>query len=512
MNEKLENIIKGLPFTLTDEQDFFLRDFISGKGHAALLGDGGSGKTTVMWILSQYYKEEIIFGGSSGVATVNLPDNIGLATGHKIFNLSIGEAIPKDYKRSAIRALTSSNTVKIIVLDEAFCYNSQDLDQILNQIRKLNKANSKRRERNIRLLLVGDCLQRLPIVEDDLKKKLTQKYGHYLMFRSYLWKQFNFTNYVFQEVKRQDGNTPKDIWFKKALYVIRYGMEQHYDTVLKGLNKLVVGDNFEEGSVYIAPTNALVDKYNKDYLDSNPNPKLTFTAEFGAKYDKKDFPMEWEVTLAEGCKCICLVNDPEGNFQNGTEITVTNILVGEGIYGTKEDGSEIFVPIHEFKQEEIEFIPAPVSSIGLLELRNKVVEVLGEENVPESISREQLNVLYETHVKDNKIQQQERVHIDSAYMLPVKLSAGFVCARVQGKTFNRKGLIDVGDPEKDYFYTWNKMPDYMVAGLFVALGRFTSIDNIQLKRPIEKKHIKVCRESIKYWWECVKEFNERRKQ
>ena len=143
-------------------------------------------------------------------------------------------------------------------------------------------------------------------------------------------------------------------------------------------------------------------------------------------------------------------------------------------------------------------------------MRNKVVEVLGIENVPEDISREQLNVLYETHVKDDKIQQQERVHIDSAYMLPVKLSAGFVCARVQGKTFNRKGLIDVGDPEKDYFYTWNKMPDFMVAGLFVALSRFTSIDHIQLKRSIEKKHIKVCRESIKYWWECVKEFNERR--
>jgi len=511
VNERLQKIIDGLPFTLTEEQDFFLRDFVSGRGHAALNGDSGTGKSTVMWILAQYYGSEIIFGGSSGVATVNLPDNIGLATGHKIFNLSVGEAIPKDYKRSAIRALTSSDTIKIIVLDEAFCYNSQDLDQILNQIRKLNKGNSKRRQRNIRLLLVGDNLQRLPIVEDQLKEKLIRKYGHYLMFRSYLWKQFNFTNYVFQEVKRQSGETPKDIWFKKALYVIRYGLEQHYDTVLKGLNKLVVGDNYEEGSVYIAPTNALVDAYNLEYLEKNPNPKLTFKAEFGAKYDKKDFPMEWEVTLAEGCKCICLVNDPEGNYQNGTEITVTGILVGEGIFGVKDSGEEIFVPIHEFKQEEIEFHETPVESLNIYELRSEVVKALGLANVPENLGREKLNKLYNVHVKD-KVKQQDRVHIDSAYMLPVKLSAGFVCARCQGKTFNRKGLIDVGDPEKDYFYTWKRMPDYMVAGLFVALGRFTSIDHIQLKRPIEKKHIKVCRESIDYWWECVAEFNERRKQ
>lgn len=509
MSESLDNIIKGLPFTLTDEQDFFLRSFISGNGHAALNGDGGSGKSTVMWVLAQYYGSEIIFGGSSGVATVNLPNNIGIATGHKIFNLSVGEAIPKDYKRSAIKALTSSDTIKIIVLDEAFCYNSQDLDQILNQIRKLNKANAKRRQRNIRLLLVGDCLQRLPIVEDDLKEKLTQKYGHWLMFRSYLWKQFNFTNYVFQEVKRQSGETPKDIWFKKALYVIRYGMEQHYETVLKCLNKLVVGDNYEEGSVYIAPTNALVDAYNLKYLENNPNPKLTFKVAFGDKYDKKDFPMEWEVTLAEGCKCICLVNDPEGYYQNGTEITITNILVGEGVFGLKDSGEEIFVPIHEFKQEDIEFHEIPVESLSLSEIQAAVTDALKDETDVNLLSRKELNKLYTIHVKD-KIKQQERVHIDSAYMLPVKLSAGFVVSRCQGKTFNRKGLIDIGDPDKDYFYTWKRMPDYMVAGLFVALGRFTSIDHIQLKRPIEKKHIKVCRESIKYWWECVAEFNQRR--
>lgn len=511
MNERLEGIIKGLPFTLTEEQDFFIRDFVKGNGHCSLVGDGGTGKSTVMWILAKYYGSEIIFGGSSGVATVNLPDNIGIATGHKIFNLSVGEAIPKDYKRSAIRALTSSDTIKVIVLDEAFCYNSQDLDQILNQIRKLNKRTSKRGARNIRLLLVGDCLQRLPIVEDDLKKKLIDKYGHYLMFRSYLWKQFNFTNYVFQEVKRQAGETPKDVWFKKALYVIRYGMEQHYDTVLKGLNKLVVGDNYEKGSIYIAPTNALVDEYNNNYLQENPNPKLTFRVEFGDGYEKKDFPMEWEVTLAEGCKCICLVNDSEGAYQNGTEITVTTILVGEGIYGTKDDGREIFVPIHEFKQEDIEFTEVASSDLSDLDIESALRKVLSDEDMQGVKTRKDLEKLYEVHVTD-KVKHQDRIHIASAYMLPVKLSSGYVVSRCQGKTFDRKGVIDVGDPSKDYFYTWNKMPDYMVAGLFVALGRFTSIDHIQLKRPIEKKHIKVCRDSINYWWECVAEFNERREQ
>lgn len=511
-SEKLEQVLSRLPFTLTEEQDFFVRDFIRGEGHGVLLGDQGSGKSTVMEVLAEYYQDEILFGGSSGVATVNLPNNIGAATGHKMLKLSVGEAIEADYKKSAIATLTKSDMIKIIVLDEAFCYTSQDLDQMLNQVRKLNKSTAKRGMRNIRLLLVGDCLQRLPIVEDHLKAKMEEKFGHYLMFKSWVWKRFNAKSYVLQINKRQDGNSPKDIWFKKALYVLRYGVEQHYDKVLEGLNKLVVGNNYEEGSLYLAPTNSAVNAYNNAYLQINPNAKYTFNVEFDKKYDKKDFPMEKEVTLAEGCKVIALVNNEEGGYQNGTEVTVKSIFPNEGVVGLKEDGSEIFIEMHEFKQEEIVAVEATPESLKSYDVVNKLIEegILSEEE-QETLTRESLNKLYSTKVKD-KILVQERQHIASAFMLPCKLSAGYVIARSQGKTFNRKGLIDVGEPDKDYFYTWNKMPDYMVAGLFVALGRFTSIDHIQLVRPVKKKHIKVCRDSVNFWWKCVAEFNKMREE
>ncbi len=509
-SERLKSIIEGLPFTLTSEQEFFIRDFIMSTGHATCLGDSGVGKTTVMWVLSKYYKYEIIFGGSSGIATVNLPDNIGSATGHKMLKLSVGEAIDADYKKSAINTLTKSDMIKIIVLDEAYCYNSQDLDQMLNQIRKLNKSTRNRRSRDIRLLLVGDNLQRLPIVSDDLKKKLEYKYGHYLMFRSSVWKRFDPKCYVLQENKRQDGNSPKDIWFRKALYVLRYGIEEHYDKVLKGLNKLVVGEDYEEGSLYLAPTNSAVNAYNANYLRNNPNEKFTFKVSFDDKYDKKEFPIEKEVTLAEGCKLITLVNNEEGGYQNGTEVTVKDILPSEGVIGIKEDGSEIFIELHEFKQEEIVAVEEKVENLKLSQIMDKLsTEKLITLEQQQDMTREALNKLYSKKVKD-KVLVQERKHIASAFALPCKLSAGYVIARSQGKTFNRKGLIDVGEPDKDYFYTWNKMPDYMVAGLFVALGRFTSIDHIQLTRPIEKKHIKVCRDSINFWWECVAEFKKRR--
>lgn len=383
MDERLEGIINGLPFELTEEQLDFIVKFINGEGHFTLLGEAGSGKSTVMWVLKQYYEHEIVFGGSSGVATVNLPHNIGVATGHSLFNLSIGEAIESDYKKRAHDVLTSSSLVKIIVLDEAYCYNSQDLDQMLNQIRKLNRKTRKRKTpRKIRLLLVGDPLQRLPIVSSELQEKLTERFGHWLMFRSSVWEEANFSTYVFTQVKRQTGDEPKDLWFKKALQVLRYGVEKHYDKVLEGFNRKWVGDNHSEDAVYIAPTNNMVNTYNDDYLNRNPNFKMTFEVEFDKKYNKKLFPMDWEVTLAGGCKVLCLVNNPDGGYQNGTVITVGQMST-DGVYGTKEDGTEIFVPIHEFKEDE---------------------------------------VYVADEVKDGSpVQVQKRRHVASAYMLPVKL-------------------------------------------------------------------------------------------
>lgn len=529
MSDKLQLIIDKLPFKLSSEQDFFVRDYINGTGHAFLLGDQGTGKTTVMQILAEYYKDEIIFCGSSGIATVNLPNNIGYCTGHRLFNLTVGRAIDKDRKRSAARILTSSDMVKIIVVDEAFCYDSQNLNQIMMQINKLNKATRNRKARNIRLLLVGDVLQRLPIVSSDPKDLynkdyLNETYGSWLMFESWLWNKLNPTPYVFTESKRISGTSPKDVWFRKALYVLRYGLKEHYPIVIKGLNKLVVGENYKQGSVYIAPTNRAVDEYNRQYLLKNTNPKVTFKAHFGDKYDKKDFPMETEVTLAVGASVICLVNDPEGYYQNGTELTITSILDGEGVYGVKPNGEEVYVPLYEFKQDEIVAVPKPVSDLSVEDMIGKLIEcgkvVEDEDQVKKgviiheealSLTRLQLENKYTKGVKDeNKILMQDRVTIDTAYMLPVKLCAGFVSARVQGRTFNRAGVIDVGEPENDYWYHWKKMEDFGTATLSVSLGRFTSLDHIQLYREVKPCHIKVHQPSIDFWNKSLRKFKERK--
>ena len=463
---KLDKIKEGLPFTLTKEQDDFLFKFITGEGHWSLLGDSGAGKSLTMWILKLYYENEILFGASTGTASEALPNGIGCGTGHSLFNIPRNVEIESDRRKRPADVLTKTDMIKIIVLDEGYCYNSQDLDFILRQITKINKKGKNRKQREVRLLLVGDCLQRLPIVSDeDYRKHLYDTYGHYLMFRSSVWEEAGFKTYVFQEVKRQSGTEPKDVWFKKALRVMRYGMEEHYDHIIKGFNKKVVGTKHDQDAMYIAPTNAKVNKYNDQYLNRNPNEKFEYSVEFDPSYNKEEFPMEWAVTIAEGCKFLTLVNNPEEGYLNGTVLLAKDITE-EGIYAEKEDGSPVFVGIHEFKQEEV---------------------YAAEEEVYGSI-----------------VQVQKRRHVASAFMIPIKLCAGFSFSRCQGKTFNQEVVLDFGHSTDNWLYTKKGMEDFMVAGAFVGFSRATNIDHIKLRNPLQKKHLKVCRESINFWWESVK--------
>lgn len=468
--ERFNKILEGLPFKLTDEQYNFLVKFITGEGHHCLLGDAGVGKTVIMGILKLYYNHKLIGCGTTGVAAVNLPNEMGIGTAHSVFNMALDIAIDSDWKKRPHDILTSSDLIEVVVVDEVFNHSSQELAFYLDRVNKVNRKTRKRKERDIRLLLVGDCLQNSPIVSDEQKKVYKELYGHHLMFRSKLWKEANINTTVFTHVKRQTGEEPKDVWFRKALQVIRFGIKEHYPKVCEGLNRKWVGDNHSEDAVYIAPTNAMVNNYNSIYLSRNPNRKMTFEVEFDKKYNKRLFPMDWEVTLAVGCKVITLVNLPEAGFQNGTVLTITSMST-DGIYGTKFNGEEIFVPIHEFKEDEV-YVSDEQTDKGL-------------------------------------IQVQKRRHIASAYMLPVKLCAAFSCNRVQGRSFDFETVVDFGSDRQSWLYTKVGMEDFMQGGAFVALSRVTNIDHLKLKNKVYPHHFKCCEESKAFWFESLNKCKER---
>ena len=215
--EKFNKILEGLPYQLTEGQYSFLVKFIGGKGHFALLGDAGSGKSTIMWILKAYYNHKLIGCGTKGVAAVNLPNEMGIGTAHSVFNMPLGIAIESDWKKRPHDILSKSDLIEVIVVDEVFNHSTQELAFYIHQVNKMNRKTRKRNARDIRLVLVGDPLQNAPIVSEEQKAHYREVYGHHLTFKSDLWEEANIKTHVLTEVKRQTGNEPKDIWFRKAL-------------------------------------------------------------------------------------------------------------------------------------------------------------------------------------------------------------------------------------------------------------------------------------------------------
>ena len=468
--EGWKGILEGLPFTLTEEQLRFVGDFIAHPNrNFYLLGASGCGKSVTMEVLGKYYEDTIVFCASSGVASQLMPNKISSGTAHRVMSLErdvTTEATLKKVNTTTQGIFGKSNLVRTIVVDEAFALDSDNLAKIEAMLTKLSRGTRNRKKRTLRVLLVGDCLQRLPIVSDARRDELTQRYGNYLMFGSDVWERLNFKGHVLTHNKRQEEGKDAHI-FKAALRVIRYGEEARYEGVLKWLNKRV-NTNYSEDAMLLAPTNKIVDEHNYRYLQNNPNQKFEFIAKVKGKYNIKDCPADERIILADGAEVLTLTNNIEGFWANGSA-GVCEMVTSEGCYINFHDSGEThFVPIHTFEEEESY-------------VENDVVQ------------------------KDGSLKDVLRKRkIGSCEQISVKLAAAYTFSRVQGKTFNREGVLDMG---ADYLYTSQKMKDFCVSGLYIALGRFSSIGLISLAKPLKRCNIKVCRESINFWQESLAKYN-----
>ena len=458
MNERLRRLIEGVPYTLDKEKLDFMEAYISGKGHATLLGEAGSGKTVVLELLKRYYQDEMVVFAATGVANQNLFNGKGgNGTAHSGLSIPMGMATSKDFKEVGSKCsniFAGSDLVKHIVIDEAYMLNADNLKVILHRIARFNKKNAARKQRNIRLLLVGDCLQLPCIVDDQAKQYMYREYGHHLMFRSRVWADMKIKTYILQNVYRQGDKV-----FKAALNVLRFGEEDRYDGVLKWLNKRVQ-TRAPRDMFTVAAYNKQVDQVNGRILALSRGKKMRYDAEIQGKFDLKENGVEEHITLAEGLDYITTMNDMDGNFNNGSFCTVKS-MTEEGAWcyfpHAKE---EIFVPIHEYKEHET--------------------------YVAKDVKQD------DGSVKD----ELRRAEVGKCYQIPLKQCAAISAHRSQGKTFDKKGIVDLGTgfPEHN---------DFGEALLYVALSRFTDIKHVILPRSLKKSHIKVNRESIDFWNEVI---------
>lgn len=311
--EKLDNILSGLPFTLNEKQMKFIVGFINGTGHWCLLSPAGGGKSLMMLVLSKYYGDEMIFTSSTGISSENMPEGISSGTTHGVMSLPTKPATDYDYRKVSSKCskiLASSSIVKLIAFDEAFYLNSDSLDVLLRRKTRFDKKTAKRDRRDIRFLFVGDTCQGTTITDKPLKVELSKRHGHHLMFMTDLWENMDITYAMLDKVERQDDRN-----FKAALDVIRYYEKDRLPKCLEWINKRY-GLTPPENSILLAATNKTVSKTNDWYLKNNPNPKQVYQSTQSGIVNKKEIPVGDSFTACVGLRVLTINNQRDGLWQN----------------------------------------------------------------------------------------------------------------------------------------------------------------------------------------------------
>lgn len=455
MERKISDLYNVLPFELTTGQKNFLSLATSGS-HVFCQGSAGAGKSTVLEILKQFWGDKVAFTAMTGIANMRLFDGKGgKGTTARVMGLPYGIAQPKHWKeltRACTEIMASSDKIEYLVIEECGGMNAEQLHMLQHRIRRLNKKSKKRRERDIKLILVGDILQLGTITNDEEKEIFINKYGSHLFFKSDAFKEMGFQTVYLDEVKRQ-----KDKTFMAALDVLRYGNEDRMFNLLKWLNKRY-NPRPPTNVPRICATKKAVAAFNTAALNKNPNDLFVYTPVIEGDFNYEDnCPIDYELEVKEGMIAMTLVNDPsdENSYQNGSSGIVTQ-CTADGVWvKMNHSGEEILIPPYEF----IEYHDVEVS---------RTVREDGTEEV--------------------EYEQEEK---GKAIHVPICHAASITVHKSQGDTIKSEFVIDMGST-----WSYEKYDDFGQALAYVAWSRGTAVENIHLKTKLKKEHIKVCEESI----------------
>lgn len=457
MERKISDLYNMLPFELTTGQKNFLSLATSGNNVLAI-GDAGSGKTTVLELLKQFWGDKVAFTAMTAIANMRLFDGVGgRGTTARVMGLPRGIAQAKHWKeltRACQEIMASSDKIEYLVVEECGGMNAEQLHILQHRIRRFNRKSKKRRERDIKLILVGDLLQLGTIVNEKEKEFFTDRYGSHFFFKSKAFKEMGFKTVLLSEVKRQNDPT-----FMAALDVLRYGNEDRIFRLMQWLNKQYTTKP-PTNIPRICATKKAVKSFNDQALDKNPNELFCYTPSIEGDFEYEDnCPVDYELEVKEGMIVMVLVNDPseDNNFQNGT-VGILTQATSDGVWiKLNSTGEEILIPPYEF----IEYQDVEVS---------RTIREDGTEQV--------------------EYEQEEK---GKCLHVPICHAAAITVHRAQGATISSEFVIDMGST-----WAYENHKDFGQALAYVAFSRSTDIRNIHLKTKLKKEHIKVCEETIKW--------------
>ena len=408
-----------------------------------LTGKAGTGKSTFHRYICEHTKKKHVVLAPTGIAAINA----GGSTLHSFFKLPFYPLLPDNPDFSLQRGRIHEffkytkphrkllEELELIIIDEISMVRADIIDAV-DRILRVYSRNLREPFGGKQILLVGDVFQLEPVVKGDEREILNRFYPTPYFFSARVFNQIDLVSIELQKVYRQTDAT-----FVGVLDHIRNNTVGATDLQLLNTR---YGTQIEESEadmyITLATRRDNVDHINDKKLAELPGEPVTFSGEITGDFPESSLPTSQELVLKPGAQIIFIKNDFDRRWVNGT----IGIISGfdpfeETLYVITDDGKECDVKRESWR-----------------------------------------NIRYKYNEEKKQIEEEE---LGTFTQYPIRLAWAITIHKSQGLTFSRAVIDFTGG---------------VFAGgqAYVALSRCTSLEGIQLKKPVSRADVFVRPEII----------------
>ena len=409
-----------------------------------LTGKAGTGKSTFLKYVCAHVKKKHVVLAPTGIAAINA----GGSTLHSFFKLPFHPLLPDDpnfsLKGGKLHSFLKYSSehrklikeIELVIIDEISMVRADIID-FIDKVLRVYSQNMREPFGGKQILLVGDVFQLEPVVKSDEREILNRFYPTQYFFSARVFNEIELVSIELTKVYRQSDKA-----FVSVLDHIRTNTAGAADLQLLNTR---YGTEIEasESDMYItlATKRDTVNFINEKKLAELPGESAILKGEIKGDFPENSLPTLMELELKPGAQIIFIKNDYDKRWVNGTIGTVSGIDENDTLYVITEDGREFDVKKERWA-----------------------------------------NIRYRYNEQEKKIEEEE---LGVFIQYPVRLAWAITIHKSQGLTFSRVVIDFTGG---------------VFAGgqAYVALSRCTSLDGIQLKKPISRGDIFVRPEIVAF--------------